>query len=88
MATVTTAARLHFGFQNLALAHERLYGGVGVALETPTLVLRASPDTEIRCEDEAASPYVRRAVEALDTEEWGEPTRDPTEITATLRSYA
>ena len=27
MVTVETGARLHAGFQNLALAHDRLYGG-------------------------------------------------------------
>lgn len=43
MATVETGARLHFGFQNLALAHERLYGGVGVALAEPRVVVSAEP---------------------------------------------
>lgn len=65
MATVRTAARLHFGFQNLALANERLYGGVGVALDRPRLVVSASAADEVRCDDAAAEPYVRRVVEAL-----------------------
>ena len=47
MATVKTGARLHFGFQNLALAHERLYGGVGVALAEPRAVVSAAPATEV-----------------------------------------
>ncbi|MFC6974084.1 beta-ribofuranosylaminobenzene 5'-phosphate synthase family protein [Halomicroarcula sp. GCM10025709] len=66
MPTVTTAARLHFGFQNLSLAHERLYGGVGLALAEPRLVVEADPADELRCDDEAARPYVERAVETLD----------------------
>ncbi|MFT4881307.1 MAG: beta-ribofuranosylaminobenzene 5'-phosphate synthase [Salinirussus sp.] len=51
MATVETGARLHFGFQNLALAHERLYGGVGVALDEPRAVVSATPDTEVVAPD-------------------------------------
>jgi beta-ribofuranosylaminobenzene 5'-phosphate synthase len=47
MATVETGARLHFGFQNLALAHERLYGGVGVALAEPRAVVSAEPADEV-----------------------------------------
>ncbi|WP_254271998.1 beta-ribofuranosylaminobenzene 5'-phosphate synthase family protein [Haloarcula marina] len=66
MATVTTAARLHFGFQNLALAHDRLYGGVGLALDEPRLVVSADPADAVECPDPAAEPYVRRAVDALD----------------------
>ncbi|MFC6863732.1 beta-ribofuranosylaminobenzene 5'-phosphate synthase family protein [Halomicroarcula sp. GCM10025817] len=68
MATVTTAARLHFGFQNLALAHERLYGGVGLALAEPRLVLEAERADGVACADEDVAPYVRRAVEVLGVE--------------------
>mgnify|MGYP000551383009 CR=1 FL=1 len=66
MPTVTTAARLHFGFQNLSLAHERLYGGVGLALDEPRLAVSAERADEIRCDDAAAESYVRRVVDALD----------------------
>ena len=66
MPTVRTAARLHFGFQNLALAHERLYGGVGLALEEPRLVVEAERADSIDCPDEGAQPYVRRVVDRLD----------------------
>jgi beta-ribofuranosylaminobenzene 5'-phosphate synthase len=65
MATVTTAARLHFGFQNLSLAHERLYGGVGLALDAPALVVEAQPADVIECDDPEAEPYVRRVVDTL-----------------------
>ena len=66
MPTVTTAARLHFGFQNLSLAHERLYGGVGLALAEPQLVLEAEQADTVECDDPAAEAYVRRVVETLE----------------------
>jgi beta-ribofuranosylaminobenzene 5'-phosphate synthase len=65
MARVTTGARLHFGFQNLSLAHERLYGGVGVALADPELVVTADCAESTVCADAAARPYVESAVEYL-----------------------
>jgi len=49
---VTAGSRIHFGFQNLSLAHERLYGGIGVALETPRVVVRARPSDAVRAPDE------------------------------------
>jgi len=66
MPTVTTAARLHFGFQNLSLAHERLYGGVGLALDEPRLTVEATRADTVQCDDTATEPYVRRVVDALD----------------------
>ncbi|WP_458205715.1 beta-ribofuranosylaminobenzene 5'-phosphate synthase family protein [Haladaptatus sp. NG-SE-30] len=66
MAQVSVGARLHFGFQNLSLAHERLYGGLGVALESPTVTVDATPTDEVRCDDSRAAEYVRRATDLLD----------------------
>ena len=66
MPTVTTAARLHFGFQNLSLAHERLYGGVGLALEEPQLTVTAERSETIDCPDTTVESYVRRVVDTLD----------------------
>jgi beta-ribofuranosylaminobenzene 5'-phosphate synthase len=63
---VTAGARLHFGFQNLSLARERLYGGLGVALRKPRLVLEATSAPEVRCADSQASEYAERAAELLD----------------------
>ena len=40
---VTTGGRLHFGFGNLSLAHERLYGACGVAVAAPRLRLTVEP---------------------------------------------
>ncbi len=65
MVTVETGARLHFGFQNLSLAHPRLYGGVGVGLREPVISVNVESATEIRCPDPAVEPYLKRAVEVL-----------------------
>ena len=65
MAQVTTGARLHFGFQNLSLAHERLYGGVGVALDEPRVRVTATPAERVRCEDPAARRYAEQATDLL-----------------------
>lgn len=53
MVRVETGARLHFGFQNLSLARERLYGGVGVALTEPRVVVEAerADDTRVGHDD-------------------------------------
>jgi beta-ribofuranosylaminobenzene 5'-phosphate synthase len=47
--TVETGARLHVGFGNLSLAHERLYGGVGLSLAEPRVRLSALPAHTVRC---------------------------------------
>jgi beta-ribofuranosylaminobenzene 5'-phosphate synthase len=64
--TVQTSARLHFGFQNLALAHERLYGGIGVGLDEPRIRLDIEPAETIECPDETVRPYVETAIDVLD----------------------
>jgi len=66
MARVTVGGRIHFGFQNLSLAHDRLYGGVGVGLSEPSLVLNAERASAIHCDWPGGTPYVERAVEILD----------------------
>jgi beta-ribofuranosylaminobenzene 5'-phosphate synthase len=66
MTRVSVGGRLHFGFQNLSLAHDRLYGGVGVAVDEPRLVLTAERAERVTCDDGAARPYVERAVAHLD----------------------
>ncbi|WP_254545321.1 beta-ribofuranosylaminobenzene 5'-phosphate synthase family protein [Halomarina pelagica] len=65
MVRVETGARLHFGFQNLSLAHERLYGGVGVALDEPRAVVEAEPAATLDA-DPTVERAARRACEALD----------------------
>jgi beta-ribofuranosylaminobenzene 5'-phosphate synthase len=65
MTRVDVGSRLHFGFGNLSLAHERLYGALGVALDQPRLSLEAEPAEGVtapsRCE-----PLVEVACELLD----------------------
>ncbi|WP_096394973.1 beta-ribofuranosylaminobenzene 5'-phosphate synthase family protein [Halorubrum trapanicum] len=43
MARASAGARLHFGFCNLSLSHERLYGALGVGLAGPRVVVDAEP---------------------------------------------
>ncbi|SFR55005.1 beta-ribofuranosylaminobenzene 5'-phosphate synthase family protein [Halogeometricum limi] len=63
---VSTGARLHFGFLNLSLAHQRLYGGLGVGLDEPRTTVVAEPAEAVRCRDSDARAYVERAVDILD----------------------
>ncbi|GAB7090036.1 beta-ribofuranosylaminobenzene 5'-phosphate synthase [Halorubrum luteum] len=52
MARVSASARLHFGFMNLSLSHERLYGAFGVALTEPRVVVKAFPNDSVVVSDE------------------------------------
>ena len=65
---VVTGSRLHFGFRNLCLEESQVYGGIGVCLENPKLVLTAERKNGIICEEENAKKYVQRAVEILGVE--------------------
>ena len=62
---VEIGSRLHFGFQNLSLAHERLYGGVGVAIETPGVVVEAEPAEEVVCEHGLFAEYAAESCAVL-----------------------
>jgi beta-ribofuranosylaminobenzene 5'-phosphate synthase len=64
-ARVRTGSRLHFGFLNLSLARERIYGGLGVAIDRPVVSVAADRAEELRCEDADAEPYARLSVDAL-----------------------
>ncbi|WP_049925896.1 beta-ribofuranosylaminobenzene 5'-phosphate synthase family protein [Halopiger goleimassiliensis] len=65
-ATVSSGARLHVGFQNLSLARQRLYGGIGVGLAEPRVTVSAEPASEIRTADPLVREYASRAVDVLD----------------------
>ncbi len=71
MATVSAGARLHFGFGNLSLVRERLYGGLGVGLAEPRLVVSAEPAPEVIVEaadgtpDDGLEECAERAVSTL-----------------------
>jgi len=64
-ATVRAGARLHFGFTNLALAHERLYGGVGLALAEPAAVVTAEPADSVDA-DPPVGDAAERACDLLE----------------------
>ena len=82
MVRVSAGARLHFGFQNLSLAHDRLYGGVGVGLAEPRVAVRAESAEAVsvdaaadampavggaeRADRDAACRYAERAADVLD----------------------
>ncbi|MGM0397872.1 MAG: beta-ribofuranosylaminobenzene 5'-phosphate synthase family protein [Halobacteriota archaeon] len=63
---VSTSARLHFGFVNLSLSNERLYGSVGVALEEPRTVVHASRADTPTVEDPALHSLVEGVCSVLD----------------------
>ncbi|GAA0269921.1 beta-ribofuranosylaminobenzene 5'-phosphate synthase family protein [Halobacterium noricense] len=62
---VESGGRLHFGFLNLSLSHDRLYGSLGVALDQPRVVVEAERADGVRCDHERAREHVERACEVL-----------------------
>ncbi|OYR46410.1 beta-ribofuranosylaminobenzene 5'-phosphate synthase family protein [Halorubrum sp. Hd13] len=50
MARASAGARLHFGFCNLSLSHERLYGALGLGLAEPRVVVDAEPAGRVSVE--------------------------------------
>lgn len=65
-ASVTAHARLHFGFCNLSLARERLYGSLGVGLDRPTIRITATPADAVYCDHPTVREYAERVVDLLD----------------------
>ncbi len=63
--TVSAGARLHVGFQNLSLARQRLYGGIGVGLAEPRVTVTAGPANAIEASDSLLEKYARQAVDVL-----------------------
>ena len=64
-ARVAAGARLHFGFLNLSLARERLYGSLGVALDEPRVEVAAAPADAVDCDHDRARDHAARACELL-----------------------
>ena len=56
MARASVGARLHFGFCNLSLSHERLYGALGVGLAAPRVVVDAEPASAVRVTVDEGGP--------------------------------
>jgi beta-ribofuranosylaminobenzene 5'-phosphate synthase len=65
MVEVAAGARLHFGFCNLSLAHERLYGGLGVGLAEPRVVVAATAADRVACDHPAATGHAETACDLL-----------------------
>lgn len=65
---VTAGGRVHFGFGNLSLAHERLYGAVGVALAEPCVDLVVQPAGSVTVADAASAPEPSSDRDHLDSE--------------------
>jgi beta-ribofuranosylaminobenzene 5'-phosphate synthase len=63
---VSVGARLHVGFLNLSLSRSRLYGGLGLGVAEPRVVVEADRAETVTCDDPAAREYAARAVELLD----------------------
>ncbi|WP_277555114.1 beta-ribofuranosylaminobenzene 5'-phosphate synthase family protein [Halobaculum limi] len=59
--TVESGARLHFGFGNLSLAHERLYGAAGVAIDGPRVRLTCTPAAGVDADHDEVAEYAARA---------------------------
>jgi beta-ribofuranosylaminobenzene 5'-phosphate synthase len=53
MTRASAGARLHFGFCNLSLSHERLYGALGVGLAAPRVVVDAEPADRVAVADDS-----------------------------------
>jgi beta-ribofuranosylaminobenzene 5'-phosphate synthase len=64
-ASVTASARLHFGFCNLSLARERLYGSLGVGLDRPKIRVTATPADVVRCAHPTVRGYAEQSVDLL-----------------------
>ncbi|MFC3477189.1 beta-ribofuranosylaminobenzene 5'-phosphate synthase family protein [Halobacterium litoreum] len=62
---VESGGRLHFGFLNLSLARERLYGSLGVGLDEPRVAVEASRAEGVHCDHERAREYAARACDLL-----------------------
>ena len=64
MVRVSAGARLHFGFCNLSLSHERLYGALGLALAEPRVVVEAVPADAVSVAMESGASPEADAVRA------------------------
>jgi beta-ribofuranosylaminobenzene 5'-phosphate synthase len=65
-ASVTVHARLHFGFCNLSLERERLYGSLGIGLDRPQVRVTATPHDGVRCDHPTVRDYAERVADLLD----------------------
>lgn len=64
--TVSTGSRLHFGFINLSLTQNRLYGGIGVGITTPKTSVTVEQASELTCSHNSLELYANHAIKYLD----------------------
>lgn len=63
---VLTGARIHVGFLNLSLSRDRIYGGLGFAVDGPGLSVSVERADRVACDTPDAKAYARRSVDLLD----------------------
>ncbi|SMO45950.1 beta-ribofuranosylaminobenzene 5'-phosphate synthase family protein [Halorubrum cibi] len=85
MALASAGARLHFGFCNLSLSHERLYGALGLALAEPRVTVEAVPaeSVTVTVEEGALGDGVGATASSVETRDG---VRD--DVRADVREYA
>ncbi len=69
MIRVSTGARLHLGFYNIATEDGHAYGGVGVAIDRPRVVVEVEPSHTLVVENRSTEPIddvVDNVVKSLD----------------------
>ena len=92
MTRVSAGARLHFGFGNLSLSHERLYGALGVALAEPSVVVEAEPAGRVSVEVALAGHDASNAATSADSVASDDPVAsdaDPaSDPTSNVREFA
>ncbi|MCW3992130.1 MAG: kinase [Candidatus Bathyarchaeota archaeon] len=64
--TVRTPSRLHFGIVDMRGDLGRIHGSVGVAIERPNVILKASPAPELRAGGPRASRVIQYAEEIME----------------------
>ncbi|OYR86499.1 GHMP kinase, partial [Halorubrum distributum] len=65
MARASAGARLHFGFCNLSLSHERLYGALGVGLAAPRVVVDAEPASAVSVTVDGAEEIPAKSADSV-----------------------
>ncbi|MFB6283668.1 MAG: beta-ribofuranosylaminobenzene 5'-phosphate synthase family protein [Halobacteria archaeon] len=73
VARVEVGSRLHFGFLDLSVSGERIYGSLGVGIDKPQLTIRSAPHNDVEVEAppevlETAESYARTSVEQFGVE--------------------
>ena len=66
MTTVSVGARLHIGFRNLSTTGERVFGGIGLAIANPRVVVQVEPAPSVRCAHDRAERFAERTCRLLD----------------------